>query len=139
MDNDFTSMNIQLITPATSVETHSFDAFSRNTSVSFDQPLNVQKQSFSPSGMADAMLYSPSSSYPDSNVDEAFVDYTEIQKPTHDFALFGDSRIGSSLASADNETMFQDLSKINMASTWSGRGTELAEHLGLDLMQVDQD
>lgn len=139
MDNDFTSMNIQLITPATSVETHSFDAFSRNTSVSFDQPLNVQKQSFSPSGMADAMLYSPSSSYHDSNVDEAFVDYNEIQKPTHDFALFGDSRTGSSLASADNEAMFQDLSKINMASTWSGRGTELAEHLGLDLMQVDHD
>ena len=139
MDNDFASMNIQLYTPAASVEPQSFDAFSRNTSVSFDQPLNMQKQSFSPGGMADAMLYSPSSSYHDPNNDETFVDYNDIQKPTHDFALFGDSQTGSSLASADNEAMFQDLSKINMASAWSGRGTDLAEHLGLDLMQVDHE
>lgn len=142
MDHDYTSLNIQLITPATSVEACSFDAFSRNPSMSFDQMMNDQVQSLSPGAQGDAMLYSPYSNRTnDLSADETFGEYPhDVQKPVHDFSLFDDSNPASNLSSVTNEGMFQELANFNMPSAWSGRGTELAQHFGLgELMDVDQD
>ena len=142
MDHDYTSLNIQLITPATSVEARSYDAFSRNPSISVDQLAKDQTQSLSPGAQGDAMLYSPYSSHTnDLGVDETFGEYPhDVEKPKHDFSLFDDSNAASSLSSVANEGMFQELANFNMPSAWSGRGTDLAQHFGLgELMDVDHD
>ena len=142
MDHDYTSLNIQLTTPATSVETRSYEAFSRNPSISFDLLAKDQVQSLSPGAQGDAMLYSPYSTYTnDIGADETFGEYPhDVQKPTHDFSLFDDSNVTSSLSSIANEGMFQELANFNVPSTWSGHGTDLAQHFGLgELMDVDHD
>lgn len=138
--NDFTSYNIQLITPACSVENKPLDAFSRNPSVSLDQPLSghIPIPSLSPGAQGNVMLYSPYSSS-DAAVDEAYDDF-DTEKPATDFALFDRSpHTTSSMSSTGNEHMFQDLDSM-VPTGWSGRGTDLAHQLGInDLMQVDDE
>ena len=126
MNNDFTSYNAQMITPANSVENRPFDAFSRNPSISLEHP------HLSPGAQGHVMLYSPYSNN-DASVEEGFEDLT--QKPVGDFALFDAPQGTSSLTAADNEAMFPELSAF-APTAWSGRGTELAHHLGIpDLME----
>ena len=126
MNNDFTSYNAQMITPANSVENRPFDAFSRNPSICIEHP------HLSPGAQGHVMLYSPYSNN-DGSVEEGFEDLT--QKPVGDFALFDAPQGTSSLTAADNEAMFPELSAF-APSAWSGRGTELAHHLGMpDLME----
>ena len=141
MDHDLTSLNIQLITPATSVETRPFDAFSRNASVSHEGQSGGHILSLSPGAQGDAMLYSPYSNRSnDLSVDEGFDEYSnDLLKPTHDFSLFDSSNPSLSPNSATNEGMFQDLSTFNVCPTWSGRGTDLAHQLGMgDLMHLEE-
>lgn len=121
MDHDVTSLNIQLITPATSVHTHPVGAFSRNPSVSHDGPSGFQVPSFSPGAQGDAMLYSPYSMQSnDLSVDEGFVDLNQdTLKPTQDFPLFDGSHATSNTRATGTEGMFQDLSSFNPPSMWS--------------------
>ncbi|MCJ1479706.1 copper-binding transcription factor [Lambiella insularis] len=121
MDHDVTSLNIQLITPATSVHTHPFDAFSRHPSISHEGLPNCQVPSLSPGAKGDTMLYSPYSMQSnDISVDEGFVEFRQdILKPTHDFSLFDSSNAISSMNATGNDGMFQDLSTFNPPSTWS--------------------
>ncbi len=138
-NTDYTSMNIQLITPASSIDTRSMDAFSRNPSISLEEPLDGKVPSLSPGAQGNVMLYSPYSQN-ENTTDEGYGDFvTDAGKPATDFPLFGDSHNASSLSSADNEQMFQDLATF-VPSPWSGRGTELAQQLGMnELMQVDEE
>ena len=141
MDHDLTSLNIQLITPATSVDTRSFDAFSRNASISHEAQAGAHIPSLSPGAQGDAMLYSPYSMQSnDLSADEGFVEFNnDLLKPTHDFSLFDSSNPSLSPNSATNEGMFQDLSTFNACATWSERGTDLVHQLGMgDLMHMEE-
>ena len=140
MNTDYTSMNIQLATPANSFDTRSMDALSRNPSISLEEPLGIGKvPSLSPGAQGNVMLYSPYSQG-ENSADESYDDFvTDAGKPSNDFPLFGDSHNTSSLSSAGNDQMFEDLATF-VPTSWSGRGTELAQQLGMnDLMQVDED
>ncbi|MCJ1449835.1 copper-binding transcription factor [Mycoblastus sanguinarius] len=133
--HDFTSMNIQLVTPASSIGDRSLDAYSRNPSISLEQPKNPN---LSPGAQGNEMLYSP---YSQNDVtDEGYDDFTtNAGKPSTDFALFDTSRPTSSLGTSGTMDMFQPLSSYP-ATSWSGRGTELAQHLGMnDLMPMDEE
>lgn len=137
MNSDFTSYNIQLITPACSVESKPLDAFSRNPSISLDQPPSDHVPSLSPGAHGNVMLYSPYSNNDAAN-DEGYDDF-DSGKPATDFALFDGSHTTSSMNNTGNEHMFQDLDSM-VPTAWSGRGTDLAHQLGInDLMQVDDE
>lgn len=137
MDTEFTSYNIQLVTPATSVDTRSMGAFSRNPSISLEHPPSAELPTLSPGAQGNVMLYSPYSQN-DCSADEGYEDFvSEVSKPSTDFALF--DQPNHTLGHAANGHMFQDLSNVG-SSTWSGRGTELAHQLEVsDLMQVDEE
>ena len=114
MDTNFQSMNIQLFTPATSVDSRPFDAYhSRNPSLSFEQPA-LSNTKLSPGAEDGVMLYSPH----DAVADEGFDDFTEMGKPTGDFALFDEGR-PDSLGTA-SLSLFQDLPPFQ-SQTWSGQ------------------
>lgn len=140
VDPDVTSMNIQLFTPATSIDTRPFEAFSRNPSISHEEQARGHIPSLSPGAQGDAMLFTPySMPSNDLSVDEGFVEYHDVLKPGRDFLLFDSSNGASSLNSTSNECMFQDLSTVNVPTGWSGRGTELAQHFGMDdMMPMDE-
>ena len=132
MDTNFQSMNIQLFTPATSIESRPMDAYghSRNPSISLDQPIDSDFNSnggskLSPGAQGAVMLYSPH----DGRVaDEDFDEFTttEMGKPMNDFALFDDSssRPGSSLGGGGTSqggagmSLFQDLPPFQ-SQTWT--------------------
>ena len=142
MDHDVTSMNIQLVTPATSVDIRPHDVFHRNPSISMEGPLTNQNISFSPGAKGDAMLYSPYSMQDNEmSTDEGYDDFPRTaHKPTHDFSLFDSSNGSSNSYSTADDVMFQDLSSFHGASTaWSGRGAELVQQIGLvDLMPMEE-
>ncbi|KAG6999310.1 zinc finger transcription factor ace1 [Physcia stellaris] len=139
INTDFTSYNIQLVTPATSIDTRSMDAYSRNPSISLEQPApSGEMPSLSPGAQGNLMLYSPYSQN-DGPVDEGYEDFVADGKPATDFALFDGSGHTSNMGSAANGQMFQDLASFGPTG-WSGRGTELAHQLGMqDIMQVDEE
>lgn len=135
LNTDFTSYNIQLVTPAASVDTHSMDTFSRNPSISIEKPAMDEPPSLSPGAQGNVMLYSPYSQN-DCPVDEGFEDF----KPSSDFTLFDNCQPNPGLGNGGHGHMFQDLSTSGIPSAWSGRGTEFAQQLGVsDLMQVDEE
>lgn len=143
MDNDFTSHNIQMITPASSVDNRPLSSFAHNPSISLHQPTHAPIPSLSPGAQGNIMLYSPHSPN-DIAADEGFDEFVgETGKPTTDFALYDGSHGTSSFSSAADEGMFQELSTFGgqFAPTgWSGRGTELAQQFGMgDLMQLDDE
>ncbi|MCJ1246204.1 copper-binding transcription factor [Trapelia coarctata] len=138
VDPDVTSMNIQLYTPATSIDARPYEAFNRNPSISQDDQACGQIPSLSPGAQGDTMLYTPYSMHSnDLSADEGYVEYHDVLKPGHDFALFDSSNAASSLNSTSNEGMFQDLSTF--PTGWSGRGTDLAQQFGIDdMMRIDE-
>lgn len=139
MNADFTSYNMQLITPATSVSTRPRDGFSRNPSFCQDNIPDFQASSLSP-GAQDVMLYSPYSDN-DASRDEGYDDFvSDIGKPDNDFALFDASARPASYGNSGEKTqLFQDLSTL-VPSAWSGRGTDLAQQLGVnELMSMDDE
>ena len=142
MDHDVTSMNIQLITPATSVNMRPHDVFPRNPSTSMEEPLNFQNPSFSPGAKGDAMLYSPYSMQDNEmSTDEGYDNFPRnVHKPTHDFSLFDSSNGSSTSYSTADDVMFQDLSSFHGASSaWLGRGTELVQQIDLvDLIPMEE-
>ena len=137
IDMGYTSYNIQLVTPATSIDTRSMDAFSRNPSISLEHLPSNELPSLSPGAQGNVMLYSPFSQN-DSSIDEGYDDFaSEVGKPSNDFPLF--DQPNHNMGHTANEHMFQDLSTVG-PSAWSGRGTDLAQQLGMnDLMEVDEE
>ncbi|OJD22452.1 hypothetical protein ACJ73_06201 [Blastomyces percursus] len=71
LDNEYTVMNMQLLTPAQSVEVHGLSSFSRNPSPTCPEPqpkLNIN-HNLSPAGQGNLMLYSPNSQERERNLD----------------------------------------------------------------------
>lgn len=134
-DLDLTSMNIQLDTTSPlSIETHPFQRYSRNPSISVEEPQSAKNPNLSPGAQGNQMLYSP---YHNESVDEGFGEFaTNAGKPAADFALF-DSRPSSSLGGS----LFSDLPNLPafQPTTWSGRGTDLVQQLGMnEMMHLDE-
>ena len=134
-DLDLTSMNIQLDTTSPfSVDAGPLHTYNRNPSISIEEPQNSKNPNFSPGAQGNQTLYSP---YNNETVDEGYGDFaTNAGKPAADFALF-DSRPSSSLGG----NLFSDLSSLPpfQPTTWSGRGTDLAQQLGMnEMMQLDE-
>ncbi|KAF6236505.1 hypothetical protein HO173_005286 [Letharia columbiana] len=133
---DLTSMNIQLDTTSPlSMETRPLQVYSRNPSISVEEPRSTKNPNLSPGAQGNQMLYSP---YHNEIVDEGYGDFaTNAGKPAADFALF-DSRPCSSLGGS----LFSDLPTLPafQPTTWSGRGTDLAQQLGMnEMMQLDEE
>ena len=139
MNNDLQSMNVQLFTPAASVDNQPYIESSRNQPASFEQEQKIDVQSFSPGAQENTMLYSPfSNNANDFGVDETYGDFTcEVQKSSQDFTLYSDATVPTVTDNLFNQSMFQDLNNLNsLPSTWSGRGLELAQQFGLpDFME----
>ncbi|KAI4101531.1 MAG: hypothetical protein LQ339_005028 [Xanthoria mediterranea] len=138
-NNDFTSLNIQLATPANSIETRPLDTFGCNPSICVDQAAMGQVPSLSPGAQGNVMLYTPYSQN-ESTVDEGYEDFSaDAGKPTEDFPLFDSVPCSASMTSNGSRRMFQDLSNF-VPSVWSGRGTALAQQLGMkNLMEIDDE
>lgn len=133
---DLTTMNIQLDTTSPlSLETAPLRVYSRNPSISVEEPQSAKNPNLSPGAQGNQMLYSP---YHNGVVDEGYGDFaTNAGKPATDFALF-DSRPSSSLGGS----LFSDLPNLPafQPTTWSGRGTDLAQQLGMnEMMQLDEE
>lgn len=134
--NDFSSFNLQLHTPANSVDNSSFDAYSRIPSVSLKHPPSGQIPSLSPGAQGNVMFYSPFSNT-DSAIDEGYDEFAgDIRKPGTDFALFEESKVSSAGAAG---MMFQELESI--PNYWSGRVADFGHHFVLqeETMQVDDE
>jgi len=128
MNNDSTSFNLQLHTPATSVEMGPFDAYSRNPSVPRDERRGGHAPSLSPGAQADTMFYTPYS-IPSNDI-AADEGYAEIHnRPDHDFPLFGNSNSSSLNPTADG-TMFPDLSTF---THWAGAESDLGHHYDMGM------
>jgi len=141
MDNDFTSHNVQMVTPASSVVTRPLLSVSHDSSLPINLSSHAPIPSLSPGAQGHLMLYSPPSAYA---ADEGYDEFmAEAGKPTADFALYDGSHGASSLSSTANENMFPELSTFGSQfapSGWSGRGTDLAQQFGInDFMQLDGD
>ena len=133
-DLDLTSMNIQLDTTSPlSIGNGPFHDYSHDPSISVAEPQSAKNPNLSPGAQGNQMLFSP---YPNESVDEGYEDFTtNVGKPAADFALF-DSRPCSSLGGS----LFSDLPSLPpfQPTTWSGRGTDLAQQLGMnDMMHLD--
>lgn len=134
--NDVSSFNLQLFTPANSVDNLSGDAYSRHPSVSLEHPPSGQIPSLSPGAQGNVMLYSPFSNN-DSAIDEGYEDFSaDLRKPGTDFALFGESKASSAGTAG---MMFQDLGSLQTA--WPVPAADFSHQFGLheDSMQVEDE
>ena len=141
MDNDFTSYNVQMATPASSVINRPLPSFGHDPSLPPHLAAQVPIPSLSPGAHGNIMLYSPHSAHA---ADEGYDEFiAEAGKPTTDFPLYEGSHGASSLGSTANENMFPELTTFGSQfapSGWSGRGTDLAQQFGMsDLMQLDDE
>jgi len=141
VDNDFTSCNVQMVTPASSVAQRPLPSFSHDPSLPVQLPTHAPIPSLSPGAQGHIMLYTPQSAHA---ADEGYDEFTaEAGKPTGDFPLYDGSHGASDLNSAANENMFPELPTFGSQfapSGWSGRGTELAQQFGMsDFMQLDDE
>ena len=134
--NDDSSFNLQLFTPANSVDNLSGDAYSRNPSVSLEHPTSGQIPSLSPGAQGSVMLYSPFSNN-DSAIDEGYEDFSvDLRKPGTDFALFGESKASSAGTAG---MMFQELGSLQTA--WPVPVADFGHQFGLheDTMQAEDE
>lgn len=134
--NDNPTYNLQLFTPANSVDNWSGDAYSRNPSVSLKHPPSDQIPSLSPGAQGNVMLYSPFSNK-DSAVDEGYEDFSvDLGKPDTDFALFGESKPSSTGTAG---MMFEALG--NLQPTWSVPVADFGPQFDLheDTMQIEDE
>lgn len=134
--NDNSSFNLQLFTPANSVDNFSGVAYSRNPSVSLEHPPSGQIPSLSPGAQGNVMLYSPFSNN-DSAIDEGYEDFSaDLKKPGTDFPLFGESKPSSTGAAG---MMFEDLG--NLQNPWPVPVANFDSQFGLheDNMQVEDE
>ena len=134
MNNDMTSFNMQMMTPAQSTESHLNPSFSRNPSISLTDPLVTSFPHLSPGGQGNVMLYSPNSQN-NMSADEGFEDFVEVGRPASDFALFdgpASSRNGTGSVSTMTGTteMFPPLANYQydhrMGSGFDSQGLNIA-------------
>ena len=125
VDNDYTtSYNVQLVTPASSVQNQPMGMFDPNPTVCVDEP-----KSFSPVGQGNVTLLSPSYSSHDGLCDEGYEEFaTEAGKPTHDFSLYGNDASLVDGNGSGSQQLFQDLSPF-VPPTWPTSGSELGRQL----------
>lgn len=133
---DTSAFNLQLFTPATSVDNFSGVSYSRNPSVSLEHPPSGQIPSLSPGAQGNVMLYSPFSNN-GSTIDEGYEDFSaDLKKPGTDFSLFGESKPSSTGAAG---LMFEDLE--NLQPPWPVSVADFSPQFGLhdDTMQVEDE
>ncbi|KAL8952961.1 MAG: hypothetical protein Q9222_001180 [Ikaeria aurantiellina] len=103
-NQDFTSYNIQLMTPGEDIHKHPMEGFVRNLSTSLDQV-----SSLSPGAQGNAMLYSPYSQN-EGPLDEGYEDFPgEMGKPCGDFPLYDSAHGSSSISSTGNACLFPNI------------------------------
>ncbi|PGH36495.1 hypothetical protein GX50_00682 [[Emmonsia] crescens] len=129
LDNEYAVMNMQLLTPARSVEVHGLNSFSQNPSPKCPEPqqqktnINIS-HNLSPAGQGNLMLYSPNSQEQrnldldldldmDMDMDEGFHDtydhrhhhnnhnHMGMAKPRRDFTLF-ESSVDTTMTTTTN-------------------------------------
>lgn len=112
LESDLTNMNIQLFTPATSID----GAYPHKPSISLDHQPIKSNPNLSPGAEGGVMLYSP---YAADAADEGYEDFTttDMGKPNTDFALF-DSRPTSRLSDQAAMPLFSDLPPFQ-PTNWS--------------------
>lgn len=122
VDNDFTAFNVnttynvQMVTPATSVQNYPVGMFDHSGTACVENPKPVNPTSLSPGGQGNVTLLSPSYSTHDGLCDEGYEEFaTEAGKPTRDFNLY-DSVTENGTGS---QQLFQDLSPF-MPPAWNG-------------------
>ncbi|EFR02164.1 zinc finger transcription factor ace1 [Nannizzia gypsea CBS 118893] len=122
-ENEYTSMNLQLLSPAQSVEAQAMNCLSEPENLSLPLPALDKNSSISPAGHGNVMLYSPASYESDEGFDDGF-DYMKMDmgKQTSDFTLFsgseGNNMCSTGLDSNDSEgwsisSMFPPLGTLN--------------------------
>ena len=135
MNHDLTSLNIQLATPATSVEHMPAQAFSRTESISLDRsPQSASHPSLSPGGHGDAMLYTPfSAPSNEMSIDEGYDDFTQdlVARPTRDFNLFDQPSNMSALSINGESAMFEDLASLAGGAMWTGKDNGMNGEFGM--------
>ena len=111
-----TTYNVQLVTPATSVDHYPLDMFHPGGTAGVEHPDAVHPTKLSPGGQGHVTLLSPSYSSHDALHDEGYDEFTtEAGKPTHDFALYGNGADPH----AGSQKLFHELSPF-MPVAWNG-------------------
>ena len=127
-DPTLTSMhNLQLATPATSVGSHPL----HNSAYTYPNQPAQQRASLSPHGQGSLMFNSPYSVHESEPAsDEGFADFANgpITRPAADFSLYGTS---NAAGPAEPSSLFGELPPLEPPTEWSGRGADLAQHLGI--------
>ena len=127
LDQDFTtttSFNVQMVTPASSVQNHPLGAFDCNASAYVQDIKANHVPSLSPGGQGDVTLLSPSYSSHEALVDEGYEEFaTEAGKPTHDFDLYGSSGYSKDTNTASQQ-LFHDLSPL-MPAAWPSNNASM--------------
>lgn len=139
MDDEYTAMDMQLLTPDGSVEPYAMNSLSKNSSICNPSPLLAQAckiSSLSPGGQGNLMLYSPSLN----NVEGGFTDlydYGWSEKPFNDFTLYenpgnaggnmpGITRASELPTTQESNPMFPPLNTGNNDRlgnhSWAGQG-----------------
>ncbi|KAL8712456.1 MAG: hypothetical protein Q9220_003304 [cf. Caloplaca sp. 1 TL-2023] len=129
-NQDFTSYNIQLMTPGEDIQKHPMERFVHNSSTSLDQI-----PSLSPGAQGNVMLYSPYSQN-EGSLDEGYEDFPgEMGKPGGDFALYDSALCASSTSSTGNALMFPNIGP----STWPAQNSAHPHSFSMaNLMEVDE-
>ncbi|KAK2748427.1 copper-binding transcription factor [Onygenales sp. PD_40] len=144
MNDEYTTMNLQLMTPVHSVESRTMDSFSRNSSICGPSPTALDHNicNLSPAGQGNVMLYSPNSQ----DIDEGY--HEHMGKPNADFTLF-ESPIdtnrngmhGQSSGNFGGDSNFPSLDNFStgqFSNTWTGEINPMDLHRDDDFM-MDQD
>ncbi|EEQ34749.1 hypothetical protein McanCB56680_000108 [Microsporum canis] len=121
-ENEYTSMNVQLLSPAQSIEAQAMKCNSEPENLCLPLPALEQNSNISPAGHGNVMLYSPASYDGDEGFDDGFdCMKMDMGKQLGDFTLFGghkDNMCSSGLLGNNSETwsissMFPPLGTLN--------------------------
>ncbi|KAF3481958.1 zinc finger transcription factor [Arthroderma uncinatum] len=122
-ENEYTSMNVQLLSPAQSIEAQAMKSHSGPETLCLPVPAMEKNPNISPAGHGNVMLYSPASYDNDEGFDDGFecMDM-EMCKQAGDFTLFGSPEdnnmtasgmVGNSSESWNISSMFPPLGTLN--------------------------
>ncbi|KAK2857299.1 hypothetical protein FQN49_004843 [Arthroderma sp. PD_2] len=121
-ENEYTSMNVQLLSPAQSIEAQAMKSHSEPESLCLPVPAMDKNSNISPAGHGNVMLYSPTSYDNDEGFDDGFECMNlDMGKQAGDFTLFGSPEdnmaasgmIGNSSESWSLSSMFPPLGTLN--------------------------
>ncbi|EGD85790.2 hypothetical protein H112_06713 [Trichophyton rubrum D6] len=121
-ENEYTSMNLQLLSPAQSIEAQAMNCLPEPENLCLPLPALDKNSSISPAGHGNVMLYSPASYESDEGFDDGFdCMKMDIGKQTGDFTLFSgfeNNNMCSGLGGNESESwnissMFPPLGTLN--------------------------